>query len=112
MQPADLRGRRLDIEASFDRLVGFNQEEIRNASIALISSAGSLRKLSFTGALGESRDTKCTVAGGIAGATAGTLVGGACFLLFKKKMCGTAGTSVGKYVSGWIADKCNGAQNT
>jgi hypothetical protein len=42
-----------DIEASFDRLVGFNQEEIRNASIALISSAGSMRKLSFTGALGE-----------------------------------------------------------
>jgi hypothetical protein len=42
-----------DIEARFDRLVGFSQEEIRNASISLISSAGNLRKLSFTGTLGE-----------------------------------------------------------
>lgn len=66
----------------------------------------------FTEALDDSRDLKCTVAGGIAGATAGTLVGGSCFLFFKKKMCGTAGTTVAKYVSGWIADKCNGAQNT
>ena len=62
-------------------------------------------------ASGEGRGVKCNVAGGIAGATAGTLVGGTCFLFFKKKQCGSAGTFVGKFVSKWIVDKCDGAQN-
>jgi hypothetical protein len=43
----------LDVEARFDRLVGFAKEEIRNASIAVVTSSGSMRKLSFSGALGD-----------------------------------------------------------
>ncbi|MBZ5710107.1 hypothetical protein [Nannocystis pusilla] len=69
------------------------------------------QEANFTGTFDDSRDLKCTVAGGIAGATAATLVGGSCFLLTKKKQCGSAGTFVAQKVFGWITDKCNGAQN-
>lgn len=43
----------LDLEARFDRLIGFNQEEIANAKIALISVGGATRKLSFAGKIGD-----------------------------------------------------------
>ncbi|MDC0670461.1 hypothetical protein [Nannocystis radixulma] len=60
----------------------------------------------------ESRDLKCAVAGGIAGATASILVGGTCGIITKKlKFCGNAGTAAYWKVSGYISDKCNGAQN-
>src|SRR5690606_3542998 len=43
----------LNIEARFDRLIGFNQEEIKNASIELVSVGGAMRKLSFRGGIGD-----------------------------------------------------------
>ena len=43
----------LDLEARFDRLIGFNQEEITDAAISLISTGGVTRKLSFAGKIGE-----------------------------------------------------------
>ncbi|WAS96486.1 hypothetical protein [Nannocystis punicea] len=58
------------------------------------------------------RDLKCTVAGVIAGATASIILGGTCGILWKNiPMCGNAGTAAYWKVSGYIADKCNGAQN-
>ncbi|MFZ6181270.1 hypothetical protein [Nannocystis pusilla] len=58
-----------------------------------------------------SRGGKCEVAGNIAGASTGTLVGAGCLLLIKKKWCVGAGSFVSKKVTGWITGKCNGAQN-
>ncbi|MBZ5713694.1 hypothetical protein [Nannocystis pusilla] len=60
----------------------------------------------------DGRDLKCTVAGGIAGATASILVSGTCGVITKMlKYCGTAGTAAFWKVSGYISDKCNGAQD-
>jgi hypothetical protein len=42
----------LSIEARFERLIGFNDEEITNAKISVLSAGGVTRKLSFAGKLG------------------------------------------------------------
>lgn len=59
----------------------------------------------------DDRDLKCTVAGGIAGATAGVLVTSVCGIFFKRPKC--VGAGYGAYYKAWdyITDKCNGAQN-
>lgn len=60
----------------------------------------------------EARDFKCSVAGAIAGATAGILVGGSCGILLKHPGCSkAAGTAYG-YASFYITNKCNAGQNT
>jgi hypothetical protein len=63
-----------------------------------------------TAVLGD-RAFKCTVAGGIAGATAGVLVFAACGVFIKKPKCVGAGYGAYHKAWGYIADKCNGAQN-
>ena len=60
----------------------------------------------------DDRDLKCTVAGGIAGATAGVLVASVCGIFFKKPKCVGAGYGAYYKASGYITDKCNGAQNS
>lgn len=57
------------------------------------------------------RDGKCKLAGKIAGASTGTLVGAGCYLFVKKKWCTGLGTAVYTEVSGWISAKCDKAQN-
>ncbi len=42
----------LALDARIDRLVGFNQEEVDNASLTLVSVGGETQKVSFTGKLG------------------------------------------------------------
>ena len=44
----------LSIDANIDRLLGFNQEEIGDANISLMSVNGVMRKLSFAGQIGDS----------------------------------------------------------
>lgn len=43
----------LKVDASFDRLIGFNGEEIRGSTISLTSVGGVMRNLSFSGKIGE-----------------------------------------------------------
>lgn len=42
----------LDVDARFDRLIGFNSEEIATARISLVSAGGVTRKLVFAGKIG------------------------------------------------------------
>jgi hypothetical protein len=44
----------LAIEARFERLIGFNREEIRDTNISLVSAGGVTRKLAFSGKIGDS----------------------------------------------------------
>jgi hypothetical protein len=46
--PADLT-----VEARVERLIGFNNEEIRDASISMVSANGVTRKLEFSGKIGD-----------------------------------------------------------
>lgn len=66
----------------------------------------------LTTATFDARDLKCTVAGGIAGATAGILVAGTCSIFSKNlaKCGGYSGTAYG-VVSHYVSAKCNKAQN-
>lgn len=60
----------------------------------------------------EDRSLKCTAAAGIAGATAGILIGATCGIFIKNPVtCGKAGGSAYGAVSHYISNKCNGAQN-
>jgi hypothetical protein len=45
----------LAIDAQFERLIGFNKEEIRNAAISLTVSGGATRKLTFVGDIGDGK---------------------------------------------------------
>lgn len=57
------------------------------------------------------RDLKCTVAGKIAGSTIGLAVFAGCGLATKSPKCYGYGYGVLHTVSGYITNKCNGAQN-
>lgn len=43
----------VNVEARFDRLTGFNQESVEDATLSVISSGGVMRELSFTGKIGN-----------------------------------------------------------
>lgn len=43
----------LEVDARFDRLVGFNQEQIQNGTIEFVSSGGVTRKMAFSGNIGD-----------------------------------------------------------
>lgn len=62
-------------------------------------------------ALLEDRDLKCTLVGKIAGATIGVAVFSGCGLVMKSPKCIGYGYGALHSVSGYISDKCNGAQN-
>ncbi|MCY1059426.1 hypothetical protein [Nannocystis sp. SCPEA4] len=64
-----------------------------------------------TDALEDDRDLKCWWAGKIAGATMGVAAAAGCGLVTKDPTCIGVGYTVHSAVSGYIADKCNGAQN-
>jgi len=64
-----------------------------------------------TDALEHDRGLKCWWAGKIAGATMGIAAGAGCGLVAKNPTCIGIGWSVHNTVSGYISDKCNGAQN-
>jgi hypothetical protein len=44
----------LAVDARFDRVIGFNQEEITNAALTLVSVGGETQKMTFSGLLGGS----------------------------------------------------------
>jgi hypothetical protein len=50
--PADLA-----VDARVERLIGFNNEEIRDASVSMVSAGGVTRKLAFSGKIGDSEIT-------------------------------------------------------
>ncbi|MCY1008606.1 hypothetical protein OV079_24195 [Nannocystis pusilla] len=90
-------------------LTGLQTHQVQDVLASVVQA---WQKNGVTEALGVvSRDGKCEVAGNIAGASTGTLVGAGCLLLIKKKWCVGAGSFVSKKVTGWITGKCNGAQN-
>lgn len=64
-----------------------------------------------TDALEDDRDLKCWWAGKIAGATLGVAAAAGCGLVAKNTKCIGIGWGVHTTVSGYISDKCNGAQN-
>ncbi|WAS95365.1 hypothetical protein [Nannocystis punicea] len=59
----------------------------------------------------DDRDLKCSVASGLAGGTAAVMVASICGVFLKAPSCLGAGYGTFHKVSGYIADKCNGAQN-
>ncbi|WAS91083.1 hypothetical protein [Nannocystis punicea] len=64
-----------------------------------------------TDALEDDRGLKCWWAGKIAGATMGVAAAAGCGLVAKNTTCIGIGWGVHSTVSGYISDKCNGAQN-
>ncbi|MCY0990960.1 hypothetical protein OV203_27695 [Nannocystis sp. ILAH1] len=59
----------------------------------------------------DDRDLKCWWVGKIAGSTLGVAVIAGCGLVAKSPTCLGVGGTVHNAVSGYITDKCNGAQN-
>jgi hypothetical protein len=64
-----------------------------------------------TDALADARDLKCWWVGKIAGTTLGLGAFAGCGLAAKNPKCVGVGFGVASAVSGYISDKCNGAQN-
>ena len=60
----------------------------------------------------DDRDLKCWWTGKIAGSTLGVAAAAGCGLVAKSPTCVGVYATVQSAVSGYITDKCNGAQNT